>query len=132
VNSSLITVTAIAGIAGLVLAIHAIRRFRGMLWTLRARAWVPFTSRLLSRWVNAFDYSGDAFFSADGAEAHVVRRRSDALVRLAVSLRTSHAQSAAWGARVREGFSDIRFADANRVPFPSRAPCTINSISPPW
>ena len=29
-----------------------------------------------------------------------------------------HARSAEWGAGIREGFSDLRFADANRVPFP--------------
>jgi glutamate-1-semialdehyde 2,1-aminomutase len=118
ITPGFIGVTTIAGITAFLLATYLFTRFRTALWTLRARAWVPFTSRLLSRWVNAFDYTGDAFFSADGVEAPVVRRRSDALARLAVSLRTSHAQSAAWGARVREGFSDIRFADANRVPFP--------------
>jgi glutamate-1-semialdehyde 2,1-aminomutase len=110
--------TAIGALAGLVLAIYLHRRFQAALWTLRARSWLPAMSRLLSRWVNAADYTGDAFFGADGADAHIVRRRSDALERLAASYRMAHAQSAAWGARVREGFSDIRFADANRVPFP--------------
>ncbi len=75
-------------------------------------------SRLLSRWVNAIDYTGDAFFSADGADTRIVRRRSEALARLAASFQAAHAKSAEWGASVREGFSDIRFADANRVPFP--------------
>jgi glutamate-1-semialdehyde 2,1-aminomutase len=118
VSSAFIALTAIAGIAGLVLTIYLTRRLGAGLWTLRARAWLPATSRLLSRWVHATDYTGDAFFSADGADAPVVQRRSAALERLAESFRMAHAQSAAWGASVREGFSDIRFADANRVPFP--------------
>ena len=117
-NPELIAVTAIAGVAGIVLARYVVRRLQAMMWTIRARAWTPMLSRVLSRWVNTFDYSGDAFFRADGADGRIVRRRSEALARLAVSFRTTHAQSAAWGASVREGFSDIRFADANRVPFP--------------
>ncbi len=117
-NPGLIPLIALAGVAGILLAWYAIRRLQAALWTLRARAWMPSMSRRLSRWVNAVDYTGDAFFSADGADAHIVQRRSEALARLAVSFRTTHAESAAWGARVREGFSDIRFADANRVPFP--------------
>jgi glutamate-1-semialdehyde 2,1-aminomutase len=117
-NPGLIALTAIASLAGILLARYALRRFQAALWTLRARAWMPAMSRLLSRWVNAVDYTDDAFFSADGADTRIVRRRSEALARLAVSFRATHAQSAAWGASVREGFSDIRFADANRVPFP--------------
>ena len=117
-NSDFIAVIVLAGVAALLLAICLIRRLRAALWTVRARAWVPSMSRFLSRWVNATDYTGAAVFSADGADAHAVRRRMEAHERLAASLRTSHAQSAAWGSSVREGFSDIRFADANRVPFP--------------
>jgi glutamate-1-semialdehyde 2,1-aminomutase len=118
VNPGFIVLTAIAGGAGLLLVTSLVRRLRAALWTLRARAWVPIMSRLLSRWVNAVDYTGDAFFNADGADARVVRRRRQALERLAAAFGTAHAQATAWGASVREGFSDIRFADANRVPFP--------------
>ena len=72
----------------------------------------------MSGWVNATDYAGDAFFAADGADAAVVKRRSLALARLSSSFRVTHARASEWGASVRDGFSDIRFADANRVPFP--------------
>jgi glutamate-1-semialdehyde 2,1-aminomutase len=100
------------------LAAHLFRRFSVVLLTMRARAWVPSVSRLLSSWVHAHDHSGEAFFSADGANTRIVGRRLEALDRLSASFRAAHAQSASWGASVREGFSDIRFADANRVPFP--------------
>jgi glutamate-1-semialdehyde 2,1-aminomutase len=86
--------------------------------TFRALAWVPTMSRRLSSWVSAHHYSGDAFFAADGADAALVTRRQRALDRLADSLRARFSRSAAWGDGIREGFSDLRFADANRVPFP--------------
>lgn len=117
-NSGLIALVAVAGAVGVFLAVHVVRRFSVAVLTVRARAWVPSVSRLLSSWVNAHDYSGDAFFRADGANAGIVRRRLEALDRVSASFRDAHAKSADWGASVREGFSDIRFADANRVPFP--------------
>jgi glutamate-1-semialdehyde 2,1-aminomutase len=118
VNIELIAWGVAASLVGVALAIHLFRRLRAALTTMRARAWVPSVSRVLSRWVNAADYSGDTFFSADGADERVVQCRSDALERLAATLRAAHGKSAEWGTSVREGFSDIRFADANRVPFP--------------
>jgi glutamate-1-semialdehyde 2,1-aminomutase len=118
VSIGFIALAAVAGVAGSALAIHLSRRLGLAVLTMRARAWVPSVSRALSAWVKAADYSGDAFFSADGADARAVRRRSEALDRLSASFRTAHAKSADWGRNVREGFSDIRFADANRVPFP--------------
>jgi glutamate-1-semialdehyde 2,1-aminomutase len=118
VSIGFIALTTATGIAGIALAIHLLRRLRLALLTMRARAWVPLISRLLSAWVNSTDYSGDEFFSADGADARTARHRSDALERLAASFKATHARSADWGSNVREGFSDIRFADANRVPFP--------------
>jgi glutamate-1-semialdehyde 2,1-aminomutase len=44
--------------------------------------------------------------------------RRQGLDRLAGTLRDQYAASRAWGAAIREGFSDLRFTDANRVPFP--------------
>jgi hypothetical protein len=118
VSIGFIVLTGVVGVAGLALAIDLSRRLGRRVLTMRARAWVPSVSRLLSAWVNATDYSGDAFFTADGADAHIGRRRSEALDRLSAWFRTAHAKQADWGRSVREGFSDIRFADANRVPFP--------------
>jgi glutamate-1-semialdehyde 2,1-aminomutase len=118
VSSGFIALAVVAGVTGLWLAVHLPRRFSVALVTMRARAWVPSVSRVLSSWVNAHVYVGEAFFRADGANARIVSRRVDALNRLSASFRGAHAESAHWGASVREGFSDIRFADANRVPFP--------------
>ena len=105
-------------VAAIVLATHLFRRASVALLTIRARSWVSAVSRILSEWVNATHYSGDAFFSADGADARTVRRRSAALDHVAASFASAHAKSTDWGRSVRDGFSDIRFADANRVPFP--------------
>jgi glutamate-1-semialdehyde 2,1-aminomutase len=84
----------------------------------RARSLTPALSRRLSRWVKSIDYAGDDFFRADGAGERWVQLRKQAWGRLARTLRERSKQSAEWAASLREGFSDLRFADANRVPFP--------------
>ena len=85
--------------------------------TLRAVAWKAPFSRRLSHWVKARDYTGDAFFLADGAQERWLERRRAGLERLAATLRDRAPDSIDWGKSIREGFSDLRFADANRVPF---------------
>lgn len=55
---------------------------------------------------------------ADGAEDRWVKIRRQAIERLAEFLQTRYAKSVAWGDEIREAFSDLRFTDANRVPFP--------------
>jgi glutamate-1-semialdehyde 2,1-aminomutase len=94
------------------------RRLITAVVTFRAMAWVPTISRRLSTWVSAHHYTGEAFFAADGASAALVTRRTRALDRLSASLGMRFTRSAKWGDGIREGFSDLRFADANRVPFP--------------
>jgi glutamate-1-semialdehyde 2,1-aminomutase len=94
------------------------RRAVTALITVRALAWTPTLARRLSTWVKAYDYSDEAFFRADGASESWVERRQKGLDRLASFFQTRHARSIAWGKSIREGFSDLRFADANRVPFP--------------
>ena len=74
-------------------------------------------------WVTAHHYTQDSFFDADGADAASVDRRKSALDRLSSTLGARHAQSADWGDGIREGFSDLRFTDANRVPFPFAPAC---------
>jgi glutamate-1-semialdehyde 2,1-aminomutase len=101
-----------------IIAALVTRRLITAVVTYRALAWVPTISRRLSSWVSAHHYSSDAFYTADGADDALVTRRTRALDRLADSLRSRFSRSAAWGDGIREGFSDLRFADANRVPFP--------------
>src|SRR5262245_57544264 len=86
--------------------------------TMRAMAVTPLVSRWLSRWVKARDYTYDEFFQADGVGQSWVETRRQALERLADRFRFDCPKSLAWGNAVRESFSDLRFTDANRVPFP--------------
>jgi glutamate-1-semialdehyde 2,1-aminomutase len=88
------------------------------LFTLRARALTPALLRGLSRWVRTHHYSDAQFFHADGAGELLVERRRAGIERLAAFLRAQYPESTAWGERLRESFSDLRFTDANRVPFP--------------
>ncbi|MGE3540943.1 MAG: aminotransferase class III-fold pyridoxal phosphate-dependent enzyme [Candidatus Tectimicrobiota bacterium] len=100
---------------GLVLVL---RRLRTVYLTCRALALAPLLSRRLARWVRAHDYTEEEFLRADGAEEPWVERRQKALDRLAMFFQTHYATSIAWGEAIRESFSDLRFTDANRVPFP--------------
>ena len=94
------------------------RRLVRFLFTMRARALTPIVLRRLSRWVRTHHYSDAQFFQADGAGEGLVERRRAGLERLAALLRSQYPESTAWGERLRESFSDLRFTDANRVPFP--------------
>jgi glutamate-1-semialdehyde 2,1-aminomutase len=73
---------------------------------------------VLSRRVRTRYYSDAQFFRADGATEPLVERRQAGIERLAAFLRAQYPESSAWGTRLRESFSDLRFTDANRVLFP--------------
>ena len=103
-------------LAGLLLM--AGRKLARVLYTLPARALTPTLSRALARWVRPRPYGDEAFFRADGGDEADVERRKHGLDRLARQLRELSPRSRAWGDTIREGFSDLRFADANRVPPP--------------
>jgi glutamate-1-semialdehyde 2,1-aminomutase len=100
------------------LASMAIRKITTMLLTLRAVALAPTVSRRLSEWVKSLDYSDQEVLGADGAGELWVQRRKEAIDRLAGFFQKHCAKSIAWGNDVRGSFSDLRFTDANRVPFP--------------
>ena len=100
------------------LSVLAFRRVVTALFTFRARALTPTLSRYLSKWVKSSDYSDDQFMRADGADERWVQLRKQAINHLADSFQAQCAKSIAWGNEVRESFSDLRFTDANRVPFP--------------
>src|SRR5262245_51597238 len=102
------------------LAVFGARAFVRALVTFRAVAWIPTVSGHLSPWVRARHYSEDEVVCADGAEGPWIQSRRQALNRLASSLEARYARSIAWGNAIRESFSDLRFTDANRVPFPFR------------
>jgi glutamate-1-semialdehyde 2,1-aminomutase len=104
-------------VGALVTALAA-RRVLAAACTLRARALTPALSRLLARHVKARPYTEEAFFRVDGAPEPWVARRKAAIARLSGLFETEHPRSLGWGAAIRERLSDLRFTDANRVPFP--------------
>ncbi|HEV3113459.1 MAG TPA: aminotransferase class III-fold pyridoxal phosphate-dependent enzyme [Candidatus Binataceae bacterium] len=109
-------------LAGAVLAFliaaSAIAKLVRLVFTLRAVALAPSLTRPLSKWVRSLDYSDDEFLRADGAAERWVEIRKLAIDRLAGFFQAQSAKSIAWGNEIRESFSDLRFTDANRVPFP--------------
>ena len=108
----------LALLLGAVLTALAGRKLTLACITLRAMAWTPTLARRLSKWVKSHAYSDEEFFRADGAEGHWIERRKKAIDRLAVLFQARYAKSIAWGNEIRDSFSDLRFTDANRVPFP--------------
>ena len=94
------------------------RRIWARLMSLRAISPTPMISRLLSGLVGTRHYSEAAFLAADGAPQPVREVRQAAIDNLAKTMRERCPKSEAWGLSVRDGLSDLRFADANRVPFP--------------
>jgi glutamate-1-semialdehyde 2,1-aminomutase len=72
----------------------------------------------MSKWVKSRDYSDEEFLQADGVGERWVKLRKQAIDRLAEYFQAQCAKSIAWGNEIRESFSDLRFTDANRVPFP--------------
>ena len=96
------------------------RKLITTLLTLRAMALAPALSRRLSKWVHSYDYADEEFLRADGAGEPWIELRQKALDRLAMFFQAHYAKSMAWGNAIRESFSDLRFTDANRVPFPFR------------
>jgi glutamate-1-semialdehyde 2,1-aminomutase len=101
-----------------VLAAVVGRRLIATILTLRALALTPRLSRLLARWLRPTNHSAEEFLRADGAGEPWAETRRQAINRLAGFFQTQYAQSSAWGNGIRESFSDLRFTDANRVPFP--------------
>ena len=108
----------VMGLGGVIAAGLAARRLAVALFTMRARSLTPLLLRLLSRRIRTFHYAGDRFFDADGAGEALIARRRQGLERLSGALQAQYATSDAWSEALRESFSDLRFTDANRVPFP--------------
>jgi glutamate-1-semialdehyde 2,1-aminomutase len=102
----------------LILLLIFARKVAKTILTLRALAITPGFSRILSKWLRSRSYSEEEFLRADGAGEQWVELRREALNTLAGRLRHQATKSIAWASEVREGFSDLRFTDANRVPFP--------------
>ena len=94
------------------------RRLWAFVLSLPAISYTPAISRRLSKLVKTRHYSEEEFLGADDAPEAVIDTRRQAIGNLADVLARRSPKSEAWGLQVREGLSDLRFADANRVPFP--------------
>src|SRR5262245_58378033 len=103
---------------GIMVAALVGRRLVVQARTLSALALAPRLSRHLAPWLRAHSHSDDEFFRADGAGERWAERRRAGLDRLAGLLHAQSPRSIAWGEAIRDSFSDLRFTDANRVPFP--------------
>jgi glutamate-1-semialdehyde 2,1-aminomutase len=99
------------------LCLFLIQRAGRWLLALRGFALVPALSRALARIVRSRELSFESFLAADGAAMRFQTARRQALERLSSRLENQSPVSAAWGRGIREDVSDLRFADANRVPF---------------
>jgi glutamate-1-semialdehyde 2,1-aminomutase len=105
-------------IVTVVIASVGVRWLVRQMVTLRAQALTPLGLRHLARWVKRRDLSDEEFYRADGAGPREVERRKAGIERLTRLFRERHPESQAWAESIRESFSDLRFTDANRVPFP--------------
>lgn len=92
-----------------------------LLLVLQALAVTPRASRWLSRLVGRKEHDENTFFSADGAPENWVAKRRRAFAGLQHSLMDSSAAYASTLHALRDSVSDLRFFDANRVPFPFAA-----------
>src|SRR5262249_50514877 len=108
----------VLGLCSVAAAAFGARGLMSWLLTLRARALTPSLLRVLSRWVRTHSYSDAEFFQADGAGGSLIERRQAGLERLALFFRARYPEATAWGKRLRESFSDLRFTGAHRGPFP--------------
>src|SRR5262249_23470229 len=113
------TLTWIAAVVscGIVVSLAA-RGLARRLVTLRAQALAPLALRHLAHWVQRRDLSDEEFYRADGAGPRDVQRRRAGIERLSRLFRERYRQSLTWADSIRDSFSDLRFTDANRVPFP--------------
>ena len=95
-----------------------VRRLFVLAVTARARSWVPGATRILSQVLGRHEYTFEQLPAADGAPPEWIARRARGLTALSEQLAAQFPKSIAWGESLRNGLSDLRFADVSRVPFP--------------
>lgn len=83
----------------------------------KAKTFLPEVSRLLSRLVPSYKYSEADFFAIDGANQEIINKRQQGLAKLSAKFTNMFPQSIQLGEAIKTSFSDLRFTDANRVPF---------------
>lgn len=86
-----------------------------------ALAPAPVLLRWLAPRLHPPSFDESRFLGADGAPEAWRERRRLALGELAIRLAAAAPQARAWSDAVRNSFSDLRFTDVSRVPFPFAA-----------
>src|SRR5579871_4367702 len=74
-------------------------------------------SRRMARLLPFYEFSGDQYFSADGAPPDIATRRKDAFFALAKLYGERYAKGREMTAEAATGLSDLQFTRAYRVPF---------------
>jgi glutamate-1-semialdehyde 2,1-aminomutase len=81
----------------------------------------PRIAKRLSRQIRGYAFRGEDFFTADGADPSIARRRSQGFDALAEQFRARSPKSAAMLERIAGSVSDLQFVGRYRVPFPFSA-----------
>jgi len=74
-------------------------------------------SRRMARLLPFYEFTGEQYFSADGAPSEIATRRKDAFFSLAKLYGERYAKGRAMTAEAASGLSDLQFTRAYRVPF---------------
>jgi len=74
-------------------------------------------AKRVAAWLPGYAYDEASFFAADGAPPEVAAQRRTGFMALAQWLQTQHPRSIALTDEAREGYSDLQFTGAYRVPF---------------
>ncbi len=77
-------------------------------------------ARFVARLVPFYEYTGEQFYSSDGAPAEVVACRRGGFGRLAAAIRARSPQSIAFNEQLEDSLSDVLFTNLYRVPFQYR------------
>lgn len=78
-------------------------------------------SRRLARFMPFYSYTGDRFFSCDGAPPHIAAQRKKGLEALSAMFSSRFSQSVRLSQELAMRVSDVQFTSAYRVPFQFRA-----------
>jgi len=86
---------------------------------LRAYHFVPKTGQIMAKFIPAYSLSDAEFFAADGAPQAIQDKRREGLARLEVAFqKLMGPKTVELSNSIKDGLSDIRFTDTNRVPPP--------------
>jgi glutamate-1-semialdehyde 2,1-aminomutase len=111
----------LAGVAGAALAAWAAGRGARRLRLSRAKAKGPAghvrMGKRMAGFIPFYEFTGDAFFAADGAPDDVIARRMAGFARLSARYQERYPKTAALTAEMRDSVPDIGFTGRYRVPF---------------